>query len=162
MNDREPRQSIVPSDRRDRAESLVRKFTGVALTTGAVPVPAASAAVVAENAAMVNAVAAAMGVPVSVGTVVKSMGPVGCANVLGKAVFMEGARLLSWGAGPGGMAAVSALGATTAGLQTWVLGQLTIAICEHGGKRLPSELSAGVVDTAKRSFDKIRDEVGSK
>ena len=141
---------------RERADALVLKFTGVAIMTGAVPVPATSFAIVAENAAMVSAIAAAMGVPISVETVAASLGTVGTINLVGRAVFVEAARAMGWFAGPLGVAGVSALGATTAGVQTWVLGRLAIAICENGGDPLPGPVANRVVREAKGSFDGMR------
>ena len=143
---------------RERAESLVRRYTGIATATGAAPVPGASWAVIAENTAMVNNVASAMGVPVSVGTIVSSFGLVGTVNFFGKNLFIEGARLLGWGAGPLGIAPVMALGASTAGAQTWILGQLTIAICENGGNPLPSKKARVVMDDAAAAYEEVTEE----
>lgn len=139
----------------DRALAHRRKwqFTVAAAATGAVPVPAASAAIVAENAAMVNAIASAMGVPVSAATVVASLGPAGMANVFGRTVFVEAARAIGWAAGPLGLAGVSALGASTAALQTWIVAELTIAVCEHGGGKLPPAQAKPVIAAAREGFD---------
>lgn len=120
------------------AQITVAHFTLLAMGTGAVPVPAASVAIVAENAAMLGVIAAQFGVPVTVRSVVSSLGLAGTLNQLGRAVFIEGARLLGWGAGPGGPIVVSALGASTAGIQTWIVGQLTIAIAQNNGVALPA------------------------
>jgi hypothetical protein len=118
------------------AERIVRAFTAAAAATGAIPVPGASFAVVAENATMVAAVSSALGVEVTVAKVVASMGARAAVNQLGKRVFLEGARAMGWFAGPLGVAGVSALGATTAALQTWSVGQLAIAIGRNGGRVL--------------------------
>ncbi len=148
-----PQQSAA----REQAESIVLKFTGVAVLTGAVPVPATSLAIVAENAAMVAAVASAMRVPVSLGAVVGSMGALGAANVFGRAVFVEGARALGWFGGPLGVGGVMALGATTAGLQTWTLGQLAISLCANGGAPLQPEVARAVIDAAGESYKSARE-----
>ena len=144
--------------RRDHASSHVRTFTVVAMATGAVPVPGASIAIVAESAAMVNAVASAYGVSISVGTVVAALGPAAAVNAIGRAVFVEGARLLGWAAGPFGIGAVSALGAATAGLQTWTLGQLAIALSENGGIPLAVDQAQHVIAGARETFDSFRRE----
>jgi hypothetical protein len=54
----------------------------------------------------------------------------------------------------GGVASVlvSGLGATTAGVQTWVIGHLTIAIAENGGNPLPQPQAAEVVASAASTF----------
>ncbi len=145
--------------RRDHAEEILVGFTVTAAATGAIPVPGASAAIIAENAVMVNAVASAMGVEVSLATVTASLGAVAGINVIGRTVFVEGARLLGWFAGPLGVAGVCALGATTAAIQTWVLGQLTIAICENGGRELPKQVAEQVAEDAKVSYERVRERV---
>jgi len=144
---------------RERAEEILLAFVAAAAVTGAIPVPASSAAIVAQNAAMVNVVAAEMGVPVSLTTVAISLGPVGMINLIGRAVFVDAAKALGWFAGPFGVAGICLLGATTAGLQTWVLGQLVIAICEHGGMALPRQLAAEVMENAVHSYERVREKV---
>ncbi len=129
------------------------QFTIAAAATGARPVPAASIAITAETAVMVNAIAAAMGIPVDATTVVGSIGPAGIANLVGRNVFVEAARAIGWAAGPFGVAGVSALGAFTAALQTWILAEITIAICERGGELLPRAEARRVTASAKESFD---------
>jgi hypothetical protein len=139
-----------------RAISHVRRFTVLALATGAVPVPGASAAIVAENAALVNVVASEFGVDVSIGTVVAALGPAAAANAIGRTVFVEGARLLGWAGGPFGIAAVSALGAATAGLQTWVIGHLAVAMCQNGGIPLAVGEARRVIAEARAGFGAFR------
>jgi len=114
---------------------------------------------VAENAVMINAVASAMGVPVSLETVAGSLGGCAMANTVGRALFVEGARFLGWFAGPLGVAGICALGATTAALQTWVLGKLVIAICEHGGRQLARRQVEQVLEEAEQSFERVRERV---
>jgi uncharacterized protein (DUF697 family) len=143
------------------AQQYVHRFTLAAMATGAIPVPGASLAIVAENAALVNAIAAAYGLDVSVATVVSSMGSAAAANAIGRAVFMEGARALGWFAGPLGVAGVSVLGSTTAGLQTWCLGQVAIAVCERGGGQLPKGDGRQLLDDAKQSFELFRQQQSS-
>lgn len=146
--------SILPDTdpRYDPARKLVRGFTVAAMAIGALPVPAASAAIVAENAAMVAAVGAEYGVKVSFASVMGALGVVGTLNVFGRTLFMEGARLLAWGTGPFGLVPVCVLGASTAGLQTWVIGQLAIALCRSGGAELEAGQVKSVVGGATSEF----------
>jgi len=137
------------ASRRTRADAHLWEFTAVAAITGAIPVPGSSVAIVAENAVMVNVLAGDMGVPISIETVVTSMGSIALFNQLGRTVFIEGARLLGWALGP----AICMLGATTAALQTWCLGKLVIAICENGGRVIPRRLAEDVMREARESFD---------
>lgn len=145
----------MPTPKPDLALANQRKwaFTAAVGATGAIPVPAASLAICGETAVMVNTIASAMGIPVSPKTVAMSLGKVWIANAFGRAVFVEGARALGWLTGPLGVAGVSALGAFTAALQTWVIGELTIAICKVGGRVLTPEEAEDVVSGAEDSFD---------
>jgi uncharacterized protein (DUF697 family) len=143
---------ILPAGCRPTAEGVVYRYTAITALTGAVPIPATTAAIIAENAAMVNEIAGCFGVPISVQTVVGSMGLVGTANAVGRAVFVEGARAMGWFAGPFGVAGVSALGAATAGVQTFVLGFLAVAIAENGGQALPRPQARTVIEAARREY----------
>lgn len=138
------------------SESIVRRYTAVALLTGALPVPAASAAIVAEQAVMFTHVAAIYGADVSFGTVLASMGGTATLNTAGRALFVEGMRWIN-ATFAAGMATplVSALGATTAGVQTWLLGQLAVAIAENGGNPLPEVAAKAVLERARVAFDAI-------
>jgi len=122
---------------------------------GAVPVPAASGAIVAANAGMVATIASAMGVRVTVETVIGSLGTMGAINIVGRALFVEAARAMGWFAGPLGVPGVCALGAFTAGLQTWVVGRLTVAICEGGGHELSASEARAVISAARSSFSGV-------
>lgn len=145
--------ALIQSSAHERARAVVLRYTGIAAATGAVPVPAASAAIVAENAAMINEVAGCFGVPISVSTVVSSLGMAGVVNVLGRALFVEAARLMGWFAGPLGVAGVSALGASTAALQTITLGFLAIAIAENGGAELERRNAQRAIAEARREIE---------
>ncbi len=134
------------------AKQTVNQFTVAACATGAIPVPAASVAIVAENAAMIGKVASDLGVDVSLADVVASMGTVAAVNAMGRAVFVEAARAIGWFAGPAGVAGVCALGATTAGLQTYVLGNLAIAIAQNDGRALSPEKAKRIQAQATRGF----------
>lgn len=122
--------------RLDKVERVVRNFTATAALTGAIPVPGASVAIVAENLTMLTIISAKLGVEVTPQKVAASWGALAIVNAIGRRLFVEGARMLGWAAGPLGVAGISVLGALTAALQTWVLGQLVIAIAENGGNPL--------------------------
>ncbi len=134
------------------AERVVRGFTAGAAAIGAIPVPGASVALVAENAAMVAAISATLGVEVTLTQVAASIGIFGAANQIGRRVFLEGARAMGWFAGPLGVAGISALGATTAALQTWTLGHLAIAIGRNGGRPLDQSTRDQTEREANSSF----------
>lgn len=135
------------------AQKIVHKFTLIAAGTGAVPVPSASIAVIAENAAMIALVARSMGVAISAASVVQTYGALGALNALGRNVFIEGARVLAWGTGSvWAAAALSTLGATTAGLQTYILGSLAIAIGQNGGTALCNDLSLQIIEQCKKMY----------
>jgi len=142
-------------ERRREAERIVARFTAAATTVGAMAVPSATLAIVAIDAAMLASLSETFGVRVSFATISASLGITGTANAIGRSIFVEAARALGWGAGPLGIAGVAALGATTAGLQTWVLGRLAIAVCEHGGERIPSVMTRDLVRDAKEAFAEV-------
>ena len=137
-----------------KTESIVAWYTLAAAGTGAIPVPAASAALVAQNGAMISHVASAMGIPISVGTVIESIGMMGAANMVGRQLFIEGAKLLSWGTGSiWALVGISALGVGTAGLQTYIIGRLAIEISKNGGQCLTILKSAKVIADSKNTYD---------
>ena len=144
---------VSPAARRPTAEAVVYRYTAIATATGAVPIPATSAAIIAESVAMVNEIAGCFGVPISVQTVVGSMGLIGTVNAVGRGIFVEAARAMGWFAGPAGVAGVSVLGAATAGIQTFVLGFLAVAIAENGGQSLPPPQARTVIAAARREYD---------
>jgi hypothetical protein len=136
------------------AESIVAWYTLAATATGAIPVPAASTAIVAQNGAMISHVASAMGIPISIGTVVESIGTMGVANMVGRQLFLEGAKLLSWGTGSvWALVGLAALGAGTAGLQTYIIGRLAIEIAKNRGASLSVLKSAEVIADCKHTYD---------
>ncbi len=139
----------------EKATEIVAYYTLTAAATGAVPVPAASFAVVAENAIMLAHVADALGVDeISVKTVAASMGLATSLNFIGRTVFIEGAKLLSWGTGsPWAAVALSALGASTAGVQTYIIGRLAIEIGKNHGKGLKDDEGSRVIEKAKADYD---------
>lgn len=145
--------TTTPSAIQTRAQDTVAAFTLAAAATGAVPVPGASLAIVAENAALVAAIGNIYGRSVNAESVVASLATLGGINTIGRTVFVEGARLMGWFAGPLGVAGVSALGATTAALQTWTLGQLAVAYFEGGDQPLTERRAKQLVEDAREAFD---------
>ena len=137
-------QAFANDDSVERAKEIVAYYTLAASVTGAVPVPAASVAVVAETGAMLSQLASHFGQEISVGTVVESVGFVGSLNVVGRSLFVEIGKALSWGTGqPWAAFALSAAGAATAGLQTYIIGLLAIETGKKGGGRFRQALALG-------------------
>ena len=133
-------------------QRLIKYYTMLALATGALPFPAASTVIVAQNATMIAQIASRTGIPISLTTVTTAMGLMGTVNVLGKTLFMEVAKSLSWGA-TGGLAtlALSMSGATTAALQTYVIGHLAYEIARWNGE-VPRDVVKNTIATAKAAF----------
>ncbi|MFO0695988.1 MAG: hypothetical protein U0230_20665 [Polyangiales bacterium] len=137
-----------------RAESIVAKYTLIAAATGAFPVPAASSAIVAETAAMFGHLSSVLGAPVTWTSVFESLGFAAALNLLGRQVFVEVAKLLGWGAGgPLAAGAVSGVGATTAGIQTYVLGLLAIEIGKNDGRAITGEASRRLVEYGRAHYE---------
>ena len=146
----------IPAPRIEEARALVRGFTLLAAATGAVPSPGASGALILENAAMFAAVGGTLGVPVTVESVLTSVGLFGSLNMAGRQLFVEGAKLLGWATGPLGLPALCAWGAATAAGQTWALGQLAIAIARNGGGPLSPSATRKVLDEGLAEFSSDR------
>jgi hypothetical protein len=139
--------------REQRAREIVGWYTLVAAGTGGVPIPASSAAVIANNGFMIAHVSTVMGTPVTWERVAASVGFVGTLNVMGKTVFVEAAKTLAWGTGSlWALAALSAAGAATAGLQTYVIGLISIEMAKQGGDPLSSAASADLFERAKQTY----------
>ena len=123
--------------KRARARNIIIAYTAAAMVKGAIPVPASSALIVANNAALFHHIQSIFGVPFNFSAVASSIPTAALMNVAARTVFVEGARALSWGTGmPWGSVIVSGLGATTAGAQTATVGLIAMAIAENGGRPL--------------------------
>lgn len=143
----------------EEATSVVAYYTVAASVTGAIPVPASSGAIIAENAAMIGHVAAKLGQEITWEKIVGSMGLTATLNVAGRALFIEGAKLLSWGTGSiWAMIGLSAFGASTAGLQTYIIGMLAIEIGKNGGEPLDTDTASKVAEDCKKSYDSFSEE----
>ena len=138
-----------------KATEIIAYYTLAATATGAVPVPSISAVIVAENGIMLAHIADALGVEsISIPTVVSSMGLTGSLNLLGRTVFIEGAKLLSWGTGSFWAAAgLVVLGASTAGVQTYIVGRLAIEIGKNHSKSLGKDEGKRIFDEAVKTYD---------
>ena len=102
---------------------------------------------------MVTTLAAIGGLNVRLVTVIKSMGAVAAANLFGKALFMEVARLLGWGlASPWVLGLLCACGAATAGLQTYSIGLLAIEILKNGGEPIPHDRALDLIEFARADY----------
>jgi len=158
-----PSKPQPSSEAIDRARHIVGWYTLAASATGAVPIPASSLAIIANNGFMMAHVSAAIGGPIQWPTVVESLGIAGTLNVAGRAVFIEAAKSLAWGTGSiWAAAALSAVGAGTAGLQTYVIGLLAIEVARHGGKPLPAAQGAAILAKAKETYSAFLSEMRSK
>jgi uncharacterized protein (DUF697 family) len=145
------------------AKEVVAYYSLAASATGTIPVPAASAAIMAQNGLMIAHVASKMGMNIDASTVIASLGITGSLNIVGRNLFIEGAKLLSWGTGSvWALAALSALGAATAGVQTYIIGMLAIEICKNNGKVLSPEKAGNVIDHAKSTYDSFKEEWKNK
>lgn len=141
------------ADQLTQARRVVAGYCVAAAATGAIPIPAASAAIVGETAAMLAHLSGVLGAPITWSTVLESMGFAATLNVLGRQVFIEGAKLLGWGAaGPLAAVALSGLGATTAGVQTYIIGLLAIEIGKNDGRAITAVAAHKVIEEGKSSY----------
>ena len=136
------------------AKEIVAYYTLAAATTGAIPVPASSAAIIAENGLMLGHIQSALGVTITVASLAQSIGFAAGLNIVGRNLFIEGAKLLAWGTGSVWSAsALSALGAGTAGLQTYIIGCIAIELAKNSGKPLDRRETGAIIDDCKASYD---------
>jgi uncharacterized protein (DUF697 family) len=136
------------------AKEIIAWYTLAASVTGAIPVPAASAAIVGESGCMIAHVASVLGTPITVGAVLGTVKLMGTLNIAGRFLFVEGAKLLSWGTGNvWALLGLSALGATTAGVQTYIIGRLAIEIGKNGGEVLPAGKAAQIIADCRELYD---------
>lgn len=141
--------------KKQQAEKIVRNYTLLAMATGAIPLPATSAVIVGESAAMISHVAATYGTNALTATsVLKTLGIAGTINIGGRAFFIELARWVASFAAQYALPAVMAVGSMTAGIQTWILGSIAIAIAESN-RELSAEEARQRIKAAKDSFDEV-------
>lgn len=144
---------IISEKKTNKAKEIVAYYTLSAAGTGAFPVPAASVAIIAQNGLMFAHIASTLGVEITIEDVIKSLGFAMSANIAARNFFIEGAKILSWGTGSvWALAALSALGATTAGIQTYIIGCIAIEIAKNGGKPLSSSNAQTLIEQSKASY----------
>ena len=137
-----------------RAEAIVGKYTLAAAATGAIPVPAASVAIVAETAAMLGHLSSVLGAQITWATIFESLGFAATLNVVGRQLFLEGAKAVGWGAaGPLAAAALSGLGAATAGVQTYILGLIAIEIGKNDGRAITEDAAKLLIARGKAGYE---------
>lgn len=137
------------------AESKVvlKKHVLAAAVIGAIPAPAVSGALIAGNCVLLAQISSIYGCPINLGSIAQSMGAVASVNMIGRNVFLEAARCLSWGAAfTGAPVLVSAIGASTAGLQTYLIGLIAIEIGKRGGDPLSVAEVKCIVRSGKGDF----------
>jgi uncharacterized protein (DUF697 family) len=144
---------MITQDQQNQAKKIVANYTLLAAGSGAVPVPAASMVIVAQNGIMLAHIASAFGMKITVSSISESIGTAGSLNLIGRTVFMEGARLLAWGTGSiWAASALSVLGASTAGLQTFIVGRIAIEIAKKGGQPLTKSVAKKIIDECKSTY----------
>jgi len=142
---------------RERAEALLLRWTRDATLRGAIMLPVyASIGFVTEHKGMIGAIGSAMGVDVRPESVAASLTRGGGLDRGATTRFVQGARLMCSVPGPLRILGGSLLGARTAGLRTWSLGRLAIAIAEHGGQPLDEKMARAVLTDARDTFTNIR------
>ena len=148
------RLPMVTEKQIENAKEIVAYYTLAAAATGAIPVPASSAAIIAENGLMLGHIQSALGETITVSSLSKSIGYAAGLNIVGRTLFIEGAKLLAWGTGSVWAAsALSALGAGTAKLQTYIIGCIAIEIARNSGKPLDRRETGEIIDDCKASYD---------
>lgn len=147
----------------ENARNIVGWYTLAAAGTGAFPVPASSVAIVANNGFMIAHLSAIYASEISWQNVIASMGVAGTLNMAGRTVFIEAAKALAWGTGSvWALAGLSAIGAATAGLQTYIVGQIAIKIAQKSGKVLTAEEAKGLISQAKKTYTQFLGEMMGK
>jgi hypothetical protein len=102
---------------------------------------------------MIAHVASVLGTPITVGSVFGTVKLMGTLNIAGRLLFVEGAKLLSWGTGNvWALLGLSALGAATAGVQTYIIGRLAIEIGKNGGEVLPAGKAAQIIEDCRKMY----------
>jgi hypothetical protein len=145
------------SEQEARFEKILARYVVAAAGTGAIPVPLSSAAIVVENAAMIAHFSTVARRPLELKQVLEVLGLTGTLNVFGKTIFLEGAKtLLAFtGAGTPFLVGLCALGAATAGLQTYLLGLTCLAILRSGRDFLTAAEIKRLAVLAKETYEQF-------
>lgn len=150
-------------DKLDRVRNITGWYTLIASGTGAIPIPASSAAIIANNAFMIAHINSIFDTEITWKKIISSFGVAGTLNIAGRTVFIEAAKVLSWGTGSlWALAALSVVGATTAGLQTYIIGLISIEIIKNGGKAISAKEAGKVIDMAKETYKTFKGEMKKK
>ena len=137
----------------ENARDIVGWYTLAAAAKGAFPVPAASVAIVANNGFMIAHISSIYASEITWENVMASLGVAGTLNMAGRTVFIEAAKTLAWGSGSvWALAGLSVVGAATAGLQTYIVGQIAIKIAQKSGKALTPKEAKGLISHAKKTY----------
>jgi hypothetical protein len=138
------------------ARDLVAYYTLVASGTGMAPYPAASAALVAENGMLLVHIGSVFGTQVTKEYVGEAFGMAGAINVAGRSVFVEIGKAVAWGTGQWWtLPALMAAGATTAGVQTYMVGLIAIEIARNGGETPPPDKVREMIATARETYSEF-------
>lgn len=144
----------VDENELNRAWDIVGWYTLAAIAKGAVPIPAMSVAIVANNGFMIGHVSSVLSENVTWESIAASLGVSGSLNVCGRTVFIELAKTVSWGTGsPWAAVALSCFGGATAGIQTLIVGSIAIEIAKKGGKSLTAKEAGVVIAMAKANYE---------
>ncbi len=112
---------------------------------------------------MISHVASELGTSITLGSVFGAVKLMGTLNMAGRMLFIEGAKLLSWGTGSvWALVGLSALGATTAGVQTYIIGRLVIEIGKNGGAALPAGKAAQIITDCHKTYGAFVEEWSGK
>ncbi len=153
----------VSNESIEKARNVVGWYTSVATATGAVPVPATSAAIIANNGLMLGHIGSILDAEISWQKVVASFGVAGSLNIAGRTVFVEVAKILGWGTGSAwALAGLCAVGATTAGVQTYIIGLIAIEIGRKGGGVISQDEANEIISKGKDTYKEFLDEMKKK
>lgn len=135
------------------AQDILIGYTVGAAITGAVVVPASSTAIVAENGIMISHIASVLEEDITLQKVISSISVAGILNIVGRQIFIEIAKLLSWGTGSWwALPMLVCAGATTAGIQTYIIGRIAIEIGKNSGKNLDPDKARETIKQATKEF----------
>lgn len=145
----------IPNE--EKAEKILKKYVGIALATGAITVPAASLAIITENAAMITHLTNCFGKPMNVDAFIKALGVTSTLNIFGKTVFIEIVKIMGLSSGNAwATVALSGVGASTAALQTLIIGKLAIYMAKNGGEISQSSVSLLIEESKKIYKDYVK------
>ena len=143
--------------RREEAERIVTEFAAAVMVTTHRPIPLSSLIRAAVVKRMLADVSEAMGAPVSLLTVARSVGLIGTLKTASRVALFEALRpAFGCPSAVQNMVEVAgtALGVSrAAGRQAWILGHVAIAVAENGGAVLTRDQTVEVMRDARSSFE---------